>query len=239
MGKRKIQKENYSIKSLKKSPEFTRTISTKRINILNYPYKNNILKQNHNKLNNSKFIRRIISIKITVRINYKWIKYFHLKYSKFRLKPLFDKTLYKNKTYFRKVPKIHQRKPLKYQTIKSCYSRNLGFLNALGIVKVGVWVEQNQVLALRVRTVESQTFSQYERLYYDILELKKPIVYDNSLRVHTGTIGRVVFVKSFFSHELSRTRYAYLEKRWEELLNINICRVEYNNSNYFIFRIHN
>nr|ALO21356.1 beta subunit of RNA polymerase [Chlorogonium capillatum] len=93
-------------------------------------------------------------------------------------------------------------------------SREIEHLDSFGIVKMGSWVEEGDILVGKVTPINKKTISSYQKLLYTILE--KPIrsVRDSSLRAPKGIKAKVIDIK-YFLLRLGRKTQA-LSKRKKE-----------------------
>jgi DNA-directed RNA polymerase subunit beta len=80
-------------------------------------------------------------------------------------------------------------------------------LDHRGLVKVGRWIDPNQILALRVRPVLSRVLTSYERLLFDVLEQKPANIQNVSFSSPEGNKGRILNVESFFLTNLQNSEY--------------------------------
>ena len=72
----------------------------------------------------------------------------------------------------------------------------LSYLDKNGIVKIGTWVHEGDVLVGKIAPlIQQQKASAYEKLLYDILGKKIPKNRDMSLRVPLGVQGRVIHIE--------------------------------------------
>lgn len=69
------------------------------------------------------------------------------------------------------------------------------YLNSNGIVKLGTWVEEGDILVGKVSPIGQKKLSAYEKLLYDIIGKSIPKTKDTSLRVPLGIKGRVVHIE--------------------------------------------
>jgi len=70
-------------------------------------------------------------------------------------------------------------------------------LNSKGIVKIGTWVKEGDILVGKVSPRGHQSLSPYERLAYDIANVEAATTEDTSLRVPKGVEGRVINYQVF------------------------------------------
>nr|BBE21054.1 DNA-directed RNA polymerase subunit beta [Ulva ohnoi] len=69
------------------------------------------------------------------------------------------------------------------------------YLNSNGIVKLGTWVNEGDILVGKVSPIGQKKLSAYEKLLYDIIGKSVPKTKDTSLRVPLGIKGRVVHIE--------------------------------------------
>lgn len=72
---------------------------------------------------------------------------------------------------------------------------SFNYLNYNGIVKLGTWVEEGDILVGKVSPIGQKKLSAYEKLLYDIIGKSIPKTKDTSLRVPLGIKGRVVHIE--------------------------------------------
>jgi DNA-directed RNA polymerase subunit beta len=89
-------------------------------------------------------------------------------------------------------------------------------LDHRGLVKVGTWIEPNQILAFRIRPMITQVLTPYERLLFDILEQKPPTIQNTSLCVPKKRNGRILNVETF-SNNTNKLNISYRKKQLENL----------------------
>jgi len=82
-------------------------------------------------------------------------------------------------------------------TSKLNEKNSFNYLNDNGIVKLGTWVEEGDVLVGKVSPIGhgQKKLSAYEKLLYDIIGKSIPKTKDTSLRVPLGIKGRVVHIE--------------------------------------------
>nr|UZA61410.1 RNA polymerase subunit beta - 2 [Chlorogonium euchlorum] len=75
--------------------------------------------------------------------------------------------------------------------------KEIEHLDSFGIVKMGSWVEEGDILVGKITPINKKTISSYQKLLYTILE--KPIrsVRDSSLRAPKGIKAKVIDIKYF------------------------------------------
>nr|YP_010020684.1 DNA-directed RNA polymerase subunit beta [Ulva rigida]QOK35603.1 DNA-directed RNA polymerase subunit beta [Ulva rigida]QWL15232.1 RNA polymerase beta subunit [Ulva rigida] len=72
---------------------------------------------------------------------------------------------------------------------------SFNYLNDNGIVKLGTWIEEGDILVGKVSPIGQKKLSAYEKLLYDIIGKSIPKTKDTSLRVPLGIKGRVVHIE--------------------------------------------
>lgn len=73
--------------------------------------------------------------------------------------------------------------------------KNIQQLDDKGIVKVGSWVEEGDILVGRVTPIRQKTLLPHEKLLYDIVGKEEPPIRNTSLRVPRGVEGRIINVQ--------------------------------------------
>lgn len=91
----------------------------------------------------------------------------------------------------------------------------LSHLDSQGIIKVGSWVQEGQILVGKVTPVEKKYKSPYQKLLYTILEKELAPVRDSSLRAPKGlkakVISRKIFQKDISSSIINSTNIKGLQ----------------------------
>lgn len=80
-------------------------------------------------------------------------------------------------------------------TSKLNEKNSFNYLNDNGIVKLGTWVEEGDILVGKISPIGQKKLSAYEKLLYDIIGKSIPKTKDTSLRVPLGIKGRVVHIE--------------------------------------------
>nr|AKC35208.1 DNA-directed RNA polymerase subunit beta [Ulva sp. UNA00071828] len=80
-------------------------------------------------------------------------------------------------------------------TSKLNEKKSFNYLNSNGIVKLGTWVEEGDILVGKVSPIGQKKLSAYEKLLYDIIGKSIPKTKDTSLRVPLGIKGRIVHIE--------------------------------------------
>nr|YP_010530158.1 RNA polymerase subunit beta [Ulva torta]UXW92256.1 RNA polymerase subunit beta [Ulva torta] len=105
------------------------------------------------------------------------------------------------------------------------------YLNSNGIVKLGTWVEEGDILVGKVSPIGHKKLSAYEKLLYDIIGKSIPKTKDTSLRVPLGIKGRVVHIE-LIEKEIS-SNFNTLDNN-NRLLKNNEKIIK--NKNFFIYK---
>lgn len=75
---------------------------------------------------------------------------------------------------------------------------DLSHLDKDGIVKLGSWVEEDQILIGKVTPIQPRDLTGYEMLMYDLIEQEPQNVKNTSLRVPKDIHGRVIHIERIF-----------------------------------------
>lgn len=70
-------------------------------------------------------------------------------------------------------------------------------LDSFGVVKIGSWVEEGDILVGKITPIPKNTISPYQKLLYTILEKKVRPFRDSSLRAPKGVKAKVIDIKYF------------------------------------------
>jgi DNA-directed RNA polymerase beta subunit len=133
----------------------------------------------------------------------------------------FEKILFKkyskhSQIHSYKIKPFEKNKKEKWNQVFPGYE----FLDNRGLVTVGTWVEPGQILALRVRPIESRRLTPYENLLFDILEQEQPSIQSVPLLVPDGIKGRILNVETFPNYINSTSTLSSSRKKyWNDLLN--------------------
>ena len=76
-------------------------------------------------------------------------------------------------------------------------------LDSFGIVKMGSWVEEGDILVGKVTPINKKTISPYQKLLYTILEKQIRPIRDSSLRAPKGIKAKVIDIKYFLRQNAS------------------------------------
>lgn len=75
-------------------------------------------------------------------------------------------------------------------------------LDSQGIIKLGSWVKEGDILVGKITPINKKPLSPHERLLYDIVGKNVQDVKDSSLRVPKGLIARVVKIRIFDENDI-------------------------------------
>nr|UZA61436.1 DNA-directed RNA polymerase subunit beta [Hyalogonium fusiforme] len=75
--------------------------------------------------------------------------------------------------------------------------KEMEHLDSFGIVKLGAWVEEGDILVGKVTPIHKKTISSYQKLLYTILEKQIRPIRDSSLRAPKGIKAKVIDIKYF------------------------------------------
>ena len=96
------------------------------------------------------------------------------------------------------------------------------FLDTKGIIKLGTWVKEGDILVGKNSPIGKKKLSAYEKLLYDIIGKSIPKKKDTSLRVPLGINGRVIHIEVIekeFNYNLNQNNFIQLNKK--KILNQN------------------
>jgi DNA-directed RNA polymerase subunit beta len=82
-------------------------------------------------------------------------------------------------------------------------------LDSFGIIKMGSWVEENDILVGKVTPINKKSITPYQKLLYTILKTPFRPIRDNSLRAPKGIKAKVIDIK-YFLHPASSVSKAKL-----------------------------
>jgi DNA-directed RNA polymerase beta subunit len=68
-------------------------------------------------------------------------------------------------------------------------------LDSFGIIKIGQWVEEGDILVGKIASIKPKPLSPHQKLAFDLAQLKPSRTKDTSLRVPKGVHGRVIKVE--------------------------------------------
>jgi DNA-directed RNA polymerase subunit beta len=79
-------------------------------------------------------------------------------------------------------------------------------LDSFGIIKMGSWVEENDILVGKVTPINKKSITPYQKLLYTILKTPFRPIRDNSLRAPKGIKAKVIDIK-YFLHPTSSSSH--------------------------------
>lgn len=82
------------------------------------------------------------------------------------------------------------------QIIKEQGGENFEQLDQNGIIKIGTWVKEGDILVRKIAPVGKQQLNTYQKFLYIIIDKELPTVKDTSLRVPKGLEGRVIDIQT-------------------------------------------
>ncbi len=115
-------------------------------------------------------------------------------------------------------------------TSKLNEKKSFNYLNSNGIIKLGTWVEEGDILVGKISPIGQKKLSAYEKLLYDIIGKSIPKTKDTSLRVPLGIKGRIVHIELIekeISSNLNTLDNNSLLKNNEKIIK---------NKNFFIYK---
>jgi len=90
---------------------------------------------------------------------------------------------------------------------------DLSHLDKDGIVKLGTWVEEDQILIGKVTPIQPRDLTGYEMLMYDLIEQEPQSVKNTSLRVPKDIHGRVIHIERIYhSDDFAQTTEQKVEQ---------------------------
>nr|ARS45014.1 RNA polymerase b-subunit [Ostreobium sp. HV05007bc] len=99
--------------------------------------------------------------------------------------------------------------------------RNIEFLDERGIIKIGSWVEEGDVLVGRVTPIRQRNLLPHEKLLYDIVGKEISSKRDTSLRVPRGIKGRVI------DHKIYETKNIFENQFKVKIKSVYVYILEY------------
>ena len=81
------------------------------------------------------------------------------------------------------------------KTIPELDSKYLTALDHRGVIKLGSWVKEGDILVGRVTPIRQRSLLPHEKLLYDIVGKKTSLINDTSLRTPKGVDGRIIDVQ--------------------------------------------
>ena len=97
------------------------------------------------------------------------------------------------------------------QTPDSDY-KNMKNLDERGIIKMGSWVEEGDILVGRVTPIKQRNLLPHEKLLYDIIGKEILSTRDTSLRVPRGVEGRVINLQVYESKNIFKNKFNIIVK---------------------------
>ena len=82
--------------------------------------------------------------------------------------------------------------------------KQLAKLDKNGIIQIGAWVEERDVLVGKIVPIEPKMVITHEKLLYDITGLEVPVLQDKSLRVPRGVSGRIIKICFVFEKKKAK-----------------------------------
>ena len=101
----------------------------------------------------------------------------------------------------------------------------LNFLDNKGIIKLGTWVKEGDILVGKISPIGKKKISSYEKLLYDIIGKSIPKTKDTSLKVPLGIKGRVINIEIIEQEIYSNLNYKLKLKKIKKFY-----------TNFFIFK---
>jgi DNA-directed RNA polymerase beta subunit len=109
---------------------------------------------------------------------------------------------------------------------------DLNHLDKDGIVKLGTWVEEGQILIGKVTPIQPRDLTGYEMLMYDLIEQEPQNIKNTSLRVPKDIHGRVIHIERIYhSEDFDQTT----EQTVEQATDINCTQSGFMPSEKFVF----
>uniref|UniRef100_A0AB39U3T6 DNA-directed RNA polymerase n=1 Tax=Borodinellopsis insignis TaxID=3229915 RepID=A0AB39U3T6_9CHLO len=97
--------------------------------------------------------------------------------------------------------------------------KEIQHLDNKGIVKIGSWVEEGDILVGKVTPINKKSISPYQKLLYTILEKQFLPTIDSSLRAPKGIKAKVIDIKLFQTNKISTIKNKKLKKKnWQTTL---------------------
>nr|ALO63163.1 beta subunit of RNA polymerase [Chloromonas perforata] len=92
--------------------------------------------------------------------------------------------------------------------------KELTHLDSFGIIKLGSWVEEGDILVGKITPINKKKISPYQKLLYTILEKQVRPIKDSSLRAPKGIKAKVIDIKYFLKS--STTNYSGIYHPFDE-----------------------
>nr|WCO87416.1 beta subunit of RNA polymerase [Chlorococcum sp. KSF0227] len=83
------------------------------------------------------------------------------------------------------------------RNIPDVSEKELAHLDSFGIIKLGSWVEEGDILVGKITPINKKKISPYQKLLYTILEKQVRPIKDSSLRAPKGIKAKVIDIKYF------------------------------------------
>ena len=93
--------------------------------------------------------------------------------------------------------------------------KEIQHLDNFGIIKMGTWVEEGDILVGKVTPINKKTISPYQKLLYTILDKQIRPIRDSSLRAPKGIKAKVIDIK-YFLRQNSSLHKTFLKKNLDE-----------------------
>jgi hypothetical protein len=91
------------------------------------------------------------------------------------------------------------------RNIPDASEQDLSNLDSYGIVKIGSWVEEGDILVGKITPINKKKISPYQKLLYTILEKQVRPIKDSSLRAPKGIKAKVIDIKYFLKASSKQT----------------------------------
>lgn len=91
------------------------------------------------------------------------------------------------------------------RNIPDVSEKELAHLDSFGVVKLGSWVEEGDILVGKITPINKKKISPYQKLLYTILEKQVRPIKDSSLRAPKGIKAKVIDIKYFLKPSFSFT----------------------------------
>ena len=85
--------------------------------------------------------------------------------------------------------------------------RNIESLDERGIIKIGSWVEEGDILVGRITPIRQRNLLPHEKLLYDIVGKELSSKRDTSLRVPRNTEGRIINLKIYETKDMFKNKF--------------------------------
>lgn len=85
--------------------------------------------------------------------------------------------------------------------------KNIKNLDERGIIKIGSWVEEGDILVGRITPIKQRNLQPHEKLLYDIIGKEISSIRDTSLRVSRGVEGRVINLQVYESKNIFKNQF--------------------------------